>query len=88
MNCRIQPATKSAAGTRQSRAPAHDSVPDELKDPAGDEQRGGHDPECGRHDQQQKQRKRQRDQRNPEHVADPVDRVLMTARVLRDPVIP
>jgi len=63
-------------------------VTDELEDPADGEQHCRHRPEAAHEHRDDEQRNRQRDERNTQRVTEPIDGVLMTARVLRDPVIP
>src|SRR5262249_25149431 len=64
-----------------------EGVTDELEHPADDEQHGGPLPEAGNRDRRGEQRERQHDQRDSDGVTEPVDRVLMARRVLRDPFV-
>src|SRR4029079_1794809 len=67
---------------------ALEGMADELEDPADQEQRERDGPEAADEQHDHRQRQRQRDQRNAKRVAEPVDRVLMALRVLRDPLVP
>ena len=67
---------------------AFERVSDELKQPADDEESAGYperqaQPDCERHKYQ-----RQHDQRNAQCVAGAIERMLMAARVLPDPLVP
>src|SRR4029079_6745013 len=67
---------------------ALEGMADDVHDPADKEQRERDGPEAADEQRDHEQRQRQRDQRNAERVAEPVDRVLMALRVLRDPLVP
>src|SRR4029079_4412957 len=67
---------------------ALEGMADELEDPAYQKQREGEGPDPADEQRDHRQRQRQHDQRNAERVAEPVDRVLMALRVLRDPLVP
>ena len=62
-------------------------VADELEDPAGGEQANGEKPKPVVQEARHEHGERDQDCGNPESMAKPVDRVLMTARVSRYPLL-
>src|SRR5262249_36775246 len=65
-----------------------DRVADELKGPARDEERDRDRPETMNENGGDEQRNRKSNERNPDGVAETIDRVLMASAVLRDPLVP
>ena len=59
---------------------------DELQNPAKDKQAGGKHPERMDENSSDAERQRNHDERNTNAVAQPVDRMSMAARILRDPL--
>ena len=66
---------------------AFKGVPDELEDPSGSKEDGGVEPEVVKKKASYKKYQGNKDRRNTQGVAGPVDRMLMAARVLRDPLL-
>ena len=63
-----------------------EGVADELQCPACEEKRQRINPQPVNEDASHEQRQRNQNYRYPQRVADPVYRMLMAARVLRDPL--
>lgn len=69
------------------RLPLH-RVTCELKDPPQDKERDRHGPEAVHEEGDEKQGQGQSDQRDPEGVAEAINRVLMTLSIPGDPLFP
>ena len=63
------------------------NVADELQDPARHEENGSQNPKPMKKESGQKNREGCKDYGNPKGVAKPVDGVLMTALVARNPLL-
>ncbi len=62
-------------------------VADELENPSDEEQSQRVQPQPVEEDAGDKQRAREQDGRDPQGVAHPVHRMLMTGSILRDPLL-
>jgi hypothetical protein len=65
-----------------------DRVPHKLQQPPKAKQPDSHPQQSVPHHRRQQHRQRQHNNRNPKRVCQPVQRMLMTLRILRDPALP